>query len=286
MIKYAVFILTHGRPDRQYTYELLKKTNYKGPVYFLIDNTDATAAEYISRFGEKVVIFDKSEWAEKTDTMDNWHRMDVVVYARNAVFEVAKKLGYRYIVVLDDDYKNFEHRYVEDGKLKTVTPKEIGPIFEASFRFLIDSGILCYGWEQGGDFIGGANKRFDNRCVRKVMNTYFFDVERPVSFKGTLDEDMVASLFHGLVGDVVLSSCDMSIQQVQTQKQAGGLTDAYLDFGTYVKSFYAVMMNPSCVKVAEMGDPKSGHYRIHHRVRYDMTAPVIISDRWSKKRDC
>lgn len=74
------------------------------------------------------------------------------------------------------------------------------------------------------------------------------------------------------------------IQQMQTQKQSGGLTDAYLHYGTYVKSFYAVMMNPSCVKVAAMGDPKSGNYRMHHRVRYDLSCPVIISDKYRKKR--
>lgn len=285
MIKYAVFILTHGRPDRQYTYDLLQKTGYDGPVFFVIDDQDVTAEEYKKRYGDKVVVFDKNKWWGKTDTMDSWHRMDVVVYARNAVFEIAKDLGFRYFVVLDDDYKNFEHRYEEEGKLMTITPKNIGKIFEASFRFLIDSGVLCYCWEQGGDFIGGVNGRYRNRVVRKIMNAYFFDAQRPVRFKGSLNEDMVASLYHGLMGDVIISSCDMSIQQVQTQKQSGGLTEAYLDVGTYVKSFYAVMMNPSCVKVADMGDPKSGHLRMHHRVRYDLSAPMIISDRWRKKRD-
>ena len=283
-ITYAVFILTHGRPELQHTYKSLRKHGYDGPVYFVIDNLDETAEEHKRLYGESVVVFDKKEWQKKTDTMDIDSRLDVVVYARNAVFQIAKDLGYRYFVVLDDDYKNYEHRYEEGNKLKTITPKDVGKAFEASFKFLIDSGILCYCWEQGGDFIGGANGRFKKRCVRKIMNTYFFDAEKPVVFKGTINEDMVASLYHGLLGDVIISSCDMSIQQMQTQKQSGGLTDAYLHYGTYVKSFYAVMMNPSCVKVAAMGDPKSGHYRMHHRVRYDLSCPVIISDRYKKKR--
>lgn len=282
-IDYAVFILTHGRPHNQITYNTLKKCGYTGAVYFVIDNTDSTADEYKKLYGDKVIVFDKHEWAKKTDTMDISGRMDVVVYARNAVYEIAKNLGYRYFVVLDDDYKDFEHLYSEDGKLKTVTPKDIGKVFEASFQFLISSGINCYGWMQGGDFIGGGNNnRVRDRVVRKVMNTYFCDTEKPVVFRGTIDEDMVMSLEQGLHGGVILSSCDMSIIQMQTQKQPGGLTDAYLHFGTYVKSFYAVMMNPSCVKVAEMGDPISGNYRIHHRVRYDRSAPMIISDRYRK----
>ena len=283
-IDYAVFILTHGRPELQHTYKSLRKYGYEGPVYFVVDDLDKTIDQYREKYGDKVVVFDKKEWQKKTDTMDAENRLDVVVYARNAVFQIARDLGYRYFVVLDDDYKNYEHRYEEDNKLKTITPKHLGRAFEASFKFLIDSGILCYSWEQGGDFIGGLNTRFRQRCVRKIMNTYFFDAEKPVIFKGTINEDMVASLYHGMRGDVIISSCDMSIQQMQTQKQSGGLTDAYLYYGTYVKSFYAVIMNPSCVKVAAMGDPKSGHYRMHHRVRYDLSCPVIISDKYKKKR--
>lgn len=282
MIKYAVFILTHGRPDRQYTYETLQKLGYKGAIYFLIDDMDDTAEEYKRLYGDKVVLFNKREWLKKTDTMDISNKMNVVVFARNAVYEKALELGYRYIVVLDDDYKNFEHRYEEDGKLKTITPKDIDKAFRASFKFLIDSGIYCYAWEQGGDFIGGANKRFRDRVVRKIMNTYFFDCRKPVVFKGTINEDMVASLYHGLKGDVVMSSCDMAVQQIQTQSNAGGLTEAYLDMGTYVKSFYAVMMNPSCAKVALMGDPKSKNYRMHHRVQYGKSCPLILSSRWKK----
>ena len=196
-----------------------------------------------------------------------------------------KKLGYRYFVVLDDDYKNFEHRYMQDGRLKTITPKNIGKAFEASFKFLIDSGIRCFTWAQGGDLIGGANKRFEERCCRKIMNTYFFDVEKPLEFKGTLNEDMVASLDYGQRGEVLLTAVDMTIQQEKTQKSSGGLTDAYLYYGTYTKSFYALMMNPSCVRIAEMGDPVSGNYRVHHRVRYGNSCPVIISDRWRKWED-
>lgn len=284
-IKYAVFILTHGRPNLQHTADSLRKCGYTGPIYFVCDTDDKTANELEAKYPGQVVKFSKAEWAEKTDTMDTFNRMDVVVYARNAVFEIAKGLGYKYFVVLDDDYRNYEHRYLEGGKLKTVTPSDLGKAFEASFRFLIDTGILAYGWEQGGDFIGGgANGRFLERVTRKIMNTYFLDADRPVVFSGTLNEDMVASLYHGMKGDVIISSCDMAIQQFKTQQQSGGLTDAYLHYGTYVKSFYALMMNPSCVKVAMMGDPISGNYRIHHRVDYGRMAPCIISDRYRRSK--
>lgn len=283
MIEYATFILTHGRPDRQYTYETLKRLGYDRPLFFLIDDMDETGAEYKKRYGDKVITFDKRRWYDLTDTMDVSGKMNVVVFARNAVFEIAKSLGYRYIVVLDDDYMAFEHRYEANGKLKRIEPRKIGDLFEASLQFLIDSGITCYCWVQGGDFIGGLESNpWRKQVLRKMMNTYFFDCEKPVTFKGTLNEDMVASLYHGLLGDVVLSSCDMSVKQEQTQQNAGGLTEAYLDMGTYVKSFYAVMMNPSCCTVQEMGDPISGNTRMHHRLRHVNAYPMIMSDRYRK----
>ena len=282
-MKYAVFILTHGRPDKQITAKTLRKGKYTGKIYFVIDDQDETGEEYKKLYGDKVIVFDKKEWLKKTDTMDTEERMDVVVYARNAVYEIAKNLGYRYFIVLDDDYKNFQHRWTEGEKLLTKEAVNLDKLFDVSFRFLVDTGMKCFGWCQGGDFIGGAESpRVKNRVVRKIMNTYFLDTENPVTFKGTTNEDMVASLYHGQMGDVILSSIDMMIVQERTQKQAGGLTQAYLDYGTYTKSFYALMMNPSCVKIAEMGDPKSGHYRWHHRIAYLNSCPCIISERWRK----
>ena len=79
----------------------------------------------------------------------------------------------------------------------------------------------------------------------------------------------------------LLTSVDMTIQQIKTQANKGGLTDAYLDMGTYTKSFYAVMMNPSICKIAAMGDK---HMRIHHKVAVKGMAPMIISGRYRKNR--
>ena len=44
---FAVFILTHGRPDNVMPYKTLQKCNYTGKVYFMIDNEDQSADEYV-----------------------------------------------------------------------------------------------------------------------------------------------------------------------------------------------------------------------------------------------
>ena len=63
------------------------------------------------------------------------------------------------------------------------------------------------------------------------------------------------------------------VKQIMDAIKEWGLTDIYLDLGTYVKSFYSVMLQPVGVKVAPMGD---NHKRLHHKVNYNKICPKII----------
>jgi hypothetical protein len=57
------------------------------------------------------------------------------------------------------------------------------------------------------------------------------------------------------------------------------MVDIYADVGTYVKSFYTIIAQPSSVKIAMMGDK---HYRIHHKINWNNTAVKIVSGRYKK----
>ena len=46
---FAVFILTHGRPNNIVTLKTLRYQGYTGPIYFIIDDEDKTAEEYYTR---------------------------------------------------------------------------------------------------------------------------------------------------------------------------------------------------------------------------------------------
>ncbi len=54
----------------------------------------------------------------------------------------------------------------------------------------------------------------------------------------------------------------------------------YIEYGTYVKSFFSVMVAPSCVKIGIMG---SSHKRVHHLIAWENCTPKIVSDRFKKK---
>ena len=112
------------------------------------------------------------------------------------------------------------------------------------------------------------------------MNTFLCSVDRPFKFLGRLNEDVTTYVYKGNRGDLFLTVTDLAITQLPTQSQKHGLTEAYLDSGTYVKSFFSVMYNPSCVKVSMMGEK---HKRIHHKVSWKNAVPCIIEEKHRKQ---
>ena len=280
MDDFAVFILTHGRANNVVTYETLMRKGYSGRWYVVIDNEDEQENQYRERFGEHVLQFDKVGISKRFDTMDVSNERRTVVYARNACWDLARKIGVRYFVELDDDYKEFEFRYPYGGKLCVKSCENVDKLFDAMLQFLIDTKADTVAMAQGGDFIGGIRGgNYKKKCLRKVMNTFFCDVERPFDFIGRINEDVYTYCCYGSRGWLALTTTEASITQQQTQKNAGGMSDVYLDSGTYLKSFYTVMVAPSCVKIGVMGDK---HLRIHHRIDWDCCVPKIINARWKK----
>ena len=106
---FAVFILTHGRPDNVKTLRTLKKCGYTGKIYFIVDNEDKTIEQYQKNYGiENVKIFDKKAMADSIDEGNNFDERRTITHARNACFKIAKEIGITYFVQLDDDYNDFQ----------------------------------------------------------------------------------------------------------------------------------------------------------------------------------
>ena len=275
---FAVIIPTHGRHDRVFTIDSLRKSGYTGNFYLLCDDEDKQLDKYKTKYGDKVMVFSKDDYKGKFDKMDNFGNKACVVYARNAMWDIAKKIGLKYFAVADDDYTAFEYRITSEGGYYSKRIKNINDVFNSYTDFLITSKVDTVCFAQGGDYIGGkecTNIVNGFKVFRKMMNLYFFDVDKPIEFKGTINEDLTSSVTEGRTGRVILTSLMNSITQKETQAQAGGLTEIYLELGTYVKSFYSVIAAPSCVKVALMGNNQA---RIHHQVTWKNAVPKIIRE--------
>lgn len=283
---FCVFILTHGRPDRVHTYDTLIKAGYTGKVFIVIDDEDKTADGYRERFGDKVLQFCKAEWAEKTDEGDNFQHRKAIVYARNACWDLAKQVGCRYFCQMDDDYTAFFVRH--DSNLDYVSANihnRLDEVIGTLIDFGISIGASAIAMSQGGDHIGGGD---GNKATlrRKCMNSWFCDTEKPIQFFGHMNEDVSAYVTYGHRGQLFLTSLQAMLVQKPTQTTSGGMSDLYLTSGTYQKSFYTVMANPSCVQIGAMGDPRAvnGATRIHHKINWHKAVPKIIDETHRKPR--
>lgn len=284
---FAVFILTHGRADNVITYNTLRKQGYTGKIYLMIDDEDKQADDYKKKYGKDVIVFNKQKAIEFTDSGDNFGKRNSVVYARNWNFIVAKEMGITHFLQLDDDYGHFYNTFDNNGEYITQHRKldDLDSVCDAMLEFLIASNADAVCMSQGGDFIGGPGSKVaklakQGKFSRKAMNAFFMNTAKPFKFMGRINEDVNAYVALGNLGKLFITVPRIRLEQVTTQANAGGLTEIYLDLGTYVKSFYSVMYAPSCVKIQEMG---VSHKRLHHRVKWKYAVPEIVSPIHKKK---
>lgn len=286
MDNFCVFILTHGRPDKVLTLKTLQEKRYTGKTYLVVDDEDKTLPEYIKRFGDDVLTFSKAEIVKTFDEGDNFGDRRAIIYARNACFELAEKVGCTYFIQLDDDYTDF--RWSFDNNRNYVTNKYIqnlDKIFAILLKFYKSTPVTTISMAQGGDFIGGAgsglSKTFlEGNISRKCMNSFICSTSRPFKFMGRINEDVNTYCNLGNKGHLLLTIPQLRLEQKQTQSNSGGMTELYLNSGTYVKSFYSVMYNPSSVKIRQMGQSNK---RLHHSINWETTVPKIISENFKKK---
>jgi len=277
---FAAMILTHGRAKKMRTYNSLKKGGYTGKIYVIIDMDDEQADLYRELYGDQVIQFDKDDYIGKFDIGDNFGKKNAIIFARNASWDIAKKLGLKYFAQFDDDYEAFMFREERNGKLRGVMTQRLDDVFEAMLRFLDDSGALTVAFAQGGDFIGGSSGAWKKKILRKAMNSFFLRTDRRFEFKGFLNEDVTAYVEYNLKGKLLFTVTDFMISQAQTQSTEGGITDIYLEWGTYTKSFYTVMFHPNAAIISMMG---SSHLRVHHNILWDRCAPKILNESVKKR---
>lgn len=270
---FCAFILTHGRPDNVTTYDLLRKRGYTGDIFLIVDNEDSMLPAYHEKYGDCVITFNKPFIANTFDTCDNFENRRTIVYARNACFSIAKELGYKYFIELDDDYYYFGIRDIEGGAVKI---SNLDAIFALFVDYLEASPIKTIAFSQGGDHVGGFS---GNLCKRKAMNSFICSVDKPFTFIGRINEDVNTYVHFGGLGSIFLTIMNVQLDQKDTQSNKGGMTETYIDGGTYLKSFYTVMINPSCVKIKVMGTKGK---RLHHSISWENAAPCIIDEKYKK----
>jgi hypothetical protein len=275
---FAVFIITHGRPDNQITLNTLKKGGYTGKLYFILDDEDETADQYRELYGaENVCIFNKDEAGKLFDLGDNQRELKKVpVYARNACWDIAKSLGLKYFVQLDDDYSSICFRYIEDKKLKRGKIKDFNSLFDAMCEFLSQKNVWCIAFGVEGDFIGGPNSKYKEKLYQNARNSFFCCVDKPFEFLGRINEDVTTPAFNNSLGRLFYTVLDVCVTLKDHNKNEGGSTDLYKETNLYWNYFYPVLWLPSAISIKAKKDGFIKH------VEWDRLTPKLLSEKWKK----
>lgn len=278
---FAVFILTHGRPNNIITLKTLQKCGYTGRIIYVVDNEDKKVGMYIKNYGrENVKIFDKQDYADRIDEGNNFDERRTITHARNACFDIAKDLGLKYFIELDDDYTGFSFRYNKEEfpDKPSGYVKNMDKIFESFITFMENTPTDTIAFSQGGDHIGGFTH---THMKRKAMNSFIFSTDNPTRFVGAMNEDVNTYTTLSSRGTLFFTFTSIQLNQKPTQSQDSGITDMYIRYGTYCKSFTTVMMMPSSVKVTMMN---TSNPRLHHAIKWKYTTPMIIPEQYKNKK--
>lgn len=182
-------------------------------------------------------------------------------------------------IEIDDDITGFEWRLTAYGESIYYSIKNnIDDILTVLIEFYEKCGrIDCLSIGQtGGDFTGGGvNKPLSKR---KMMGFFICSTRRRFEFIGRINEDVNTYAAKARAGNLFIMQMMIVFHTITTQSQKGGLTEIYLEYGTYLKSFYSVMYCPSGVKVMLFcdGQQKNEQGRYHHNINWNAVAPKIL----------
>lgn len=279
--RFAIFILSHGRADTITTVRTLRNQGYTGEIFVVIDDEDDQEELYRAKFGDAVIKFNKMQYFLSTDTGDLDKDRKVGVFARNFIQDEAKRRGYKYHLQLDDDVTLFDVRWEEGTKLRGAKCEHLDKYMEAMCDFMDASPkITALSLGCTGYLIGGASSQtWAQKLPRKAMTTFFLRSDDINYFTLRMNDDITTTAMNTMRGKLYFTVVELEAHTVPTQSAKGGMTEAYLESGTYRKSFYSVMAIPSAAKITAMG---VRDYRLHHEIQWNRCAPKILSSRWKK----
>lgn len=279
---FAVFITTHGRADNQITLNTLQRLKYTGDWFLVVDDLDSQKDLYIEKYGQsRVLVFSKEQYVNKTDVCQVTPSYKAVVFARNAVEDLAVSMGYKYFMVVDDDVTNLRLRYENNDSLKSAKLDGcIDDILQCVVQYIEDTGVACVTFGFTNTYRGGVEgvKRFTSRN-RLCAELFIRNVSKPVQWRANFVEDLITSIDLGIRGDVCFQFVPIQLELCMSEgKQRGGMSAAYNETGRF--KFYSMpaMIYPNCVSVAFDG------VKWKTRTRAEYTVPKIISSRYRKER--
>ena len=244
---FAVFILTHGRPDKQYTNHALDKANYTGRRIMLLDDEDDTLTQYKENYPDaEIILFDKESYIKTSDTGTNKDMRKCILYAKIAADDIAKDLGLSAYVVADDDIIRFRHRWKDGEVTYTQEVKNMDAVLEAYVNLLLDGNISAMSFGDARLYMGGKLL-----LGRIPYNFVFRNTSVPFEWRSAMYEDTVSPVIETTSGYYTLGLPNIQFDMKQCDNNAnGGMTDVYNKMSVYERAFTAFMYHPTGIDIA------------------------------------
>lgn len=275
-MKSVVFIITHGRAKKQRTLELLKKLKCTHRIYLVVDDMDDQLEEYIKKYGDDVLIFNKIEIAERTDTRINKYPLGTALFARNACFEFANQMNLDMYWVIDDDVTSFTKKTVKENKMKSDKIKNISRVFKAYEEYMENTKIHALSMCGEGAYIGGVNKDVLNGYKYSLVCCMLFSTKRPVIFESAVLEDNCTSYKDLMIGKIEFTPMIMAFS-TPGDNAKGGNEETYGAYGGYASHMFEIIGRPDTLVMKN----KKGKWLCDRNI--DTFCPKILNEKWKKK---
>lgn len=279
---FAIMICTHGRPDKQYTLEALRKAGYTGLIILIVDDEDDTYKEYLNWIDkdEKVKVhkFCKQYYVDSVDYGTKLYRK-VILYAKCACEDIARDMGLDAFVISDDDTKQFRYRFIEDGKLRALPiTKNFDEVADTFVDYLKNADLTALSFGFTSSYLKGTSV-FDpvTTCNNRVAYNFVFrNSKHKVDWRGSYGEDLITACTSSIVGNVWMNMPVIHNDMVVQGKSDGGMTELYKSQDSLELVQCETMYCPTSMKAQYYKT------RWYGAVQRENTFPRIISSKYSK----
>ena len=281
-MNYAVFICTHGRPDKQHTLETLRRCGYTGKIVLVVDDEDDTLTELMLKtYGKaEIVEFRKQHYIDKSDTGTNENQRKCILYAKNFCEDMAKEDGLDAFIIADDDILNFRYRYVDGDKLKSQKiTNNMDKVIESYIECMLNCDITATGFGFTQFYFSGSES-FSNENMQKYRVPYNFvfrNVKHEVNWMSWFGEDIITSVYYGRLGQIWTAIPYVQQEIVALATADGGMKDIYDGNSTVRLAMQNVMYLPAELKAYLYKD------KYMASIKRDNAFPKLISSSVKKK---
>ena len=277
---FAIFICTHGRPNAQLTLQSLLNAGYTGKYYLVLDDTDKTIQQYIDNFGpEHLIVFDKNHYINTSDTGSNKPVYKCILYAKDAIEDIARDMELKSFILADDDITRFRHRYIQNDKLYTENVSDMDSVLDAYNEYLLSANIATLGFGNSYIYIGGQLGLKETTLVNRRFTYNFIlrNTKHIVKWKSEMNEDSITPILCSKQGQMWWQLYHVQFDMKACDAGAdGGMSDVYANMDKFKRYAHFLVYNPDSVYMIE----KFG--KITHTFNRKCTFPKVISDKYKK----